>query len=116
MSILTIFTRAAHGLALTPEERAFLKLAQGVVWAGVIAAVGALTSLLSSGHFTLNEPTLIGIATAALVAILNAVAKLVSARGDSALGGAITAAASDLDAHSPLHQQSAPPEANASAI
>lgn len=101
MNIFTVFSRAAAGVALTPQERAFLKLVEGVIGVGVVAAIGVLATLSASGHLAFNQTTLDAVCGAAFLAMGAAVKKLVSAQGDSPLA--------------PLHQQSAPP-ADASAI
>jgi len=78
-----LFARAANNLPLTPEERALLKLVQGVIVTGLIAVIGVLTPLVASGKLEFTQQTLIAVAVAFFVAVLNAVAKLFSAKGDS---------------------------------
>lgn len=84
----SLFARAAAGLNLTPGERAFLKLAKGVLWVAVVAALGVAMPLISSGHFTLNAATAQAIVGAGAVAGLSALEKLFSAKGDAAAASA----------------------------
>ena len=108
MNLFTVFQRAHLGLNLTPQERAFLKLVQGLLWTGLIAAVGVLGNLLVSGAFAFNQTTLIAVSTAASVAILNSLHKLSSASGDPLLAAAVGVAESVFGQYLPLHQQSSP--------
>jgi hypothetical protein len=99
MNPFDIFARASANQPLTPQERGFLKLAQGAGWAAVLAALGVLTPLLTSGRFEFNQATILAVSVAFVVALLNAVAKVVSANGDAgsvAVGAVISAAAQDV--------------------
>ena len=108
MNLLTVFQRAHLGLNLTPQERAFLKLVQGLLWTGLIAAVGVLANLLVSGALAFNQTTLIAVSTAAAVAIFNSLHKLSSASGDPLLTTVVGAVESVFGHYLPLHQQSSP--------
>ena len=115
MNLFTVFQRAHAGLNLTPQERAFLKLVEGLVWTGLVAAVGVLANLLASGAFAFNQATLIAIGSAAVVAILNSVHKLSSASGDPLLSAVVGAVESEVGKYVPLHQQATPAPAPAPA-
>ena len=80
----TLLARAAAGLALTPGERALLKLAKGILFTIVVAMLGVAMPLISSGHLTLNSATIQAIIGAGAVAGLSALEKLFSAKGDAA--------------------------------
>jgi hypothetical protein len=81
--------RARAKLPLTPGERALLKLAQGFLVTGLVAA------LLTAGHALEGDGpvewrrVLFASAVAALVAILNALAKYFTAQGDAPIGDAL---------------------------
>ena len=112
MNLLTVFQRAHLGLNLTPQERAFLKLVDGLILTGLVAAIGVLANLLVSGAFAFNQTTLIAIGTAAAVAIMNSVHKLSSASGDPLLAAVVGALESEVGKYVPLHQQSSPAPAS----
>lgn len=111
MNLFTAFARAAANLPLTPQERAWLKLVWGAVVTGLVAAVGVLSTLLSTGQFTFNHQTALAVGVTGFVACLNALAKLMSAQGDPALGAALAAIAGDVASKAPagpLHSQADP--------
>ncbi|HUY77094.1 MAG TPA: hypothetical protein VMV29_10010 [Ktedonobacterales bacterium] len=113
MNPFDIFARASANQPLTPQERGFLKLAQGAGWAAVLAALGVLTPLLTSGRFEFNQATILAVSVAFVVALLNAIAKVVSANGDAgsvAVGAVISAAAQD------VQQSNAPQAATPAAL
>lgn len=90
---MNLFSRAAAGLNLTPGERAFLKLLQSFLTAGVITVLLAAPTFLAfqSGNVVLATG---GIATAVgafLHGFLTAWQKYVSAKGDAPLANAIGA-------------------------
>lgn len=104
----TLFARAANNLPLTPEERALLKLAQGAIITGVIAVLGVLTPLIASGKLEFTQPTLIAVCVAFAVAVLNAVAKLFSAKGDplsTAIGTVLTDTAQVIQQNAPSYEK-----------
>lgn len=108
MNFITAFARAAHGLNLTPQERAFLRLVEGVIWTALVAMVGVLSNLMSGGAFAINKQTVLVIAGAGAVAILATVKKLVSAQGDPLLTSAVDAGAAVIQAHLPSAASVAP--------
>lgn len=107
MNILTVFQRAAAGVALSAPERALLKALKGVVYTAVLAAAAAAFQMISTGHFVLTQTSVDAVVGAGLMAGMVALEKAFTAQGD-----AKTAAA----APAPLHQQAAPPPASGSAI
>lgn len=82
MNIVTAFARAAANLPLTPQERAWLKLVEGLLTTGFVAAVGVIGMLVTSGHFTVNTATLDMVIGAAFSAMVASGKKLISAQGD----------------------------------
>ena len=90
MKPFSLFGQARAGLPLTPGERAYLKLVQGVAITGLIAAIQAAGPLLNQ-----QQPDLAAILHTALIAfgvsVVHAIWKLASAQGDVAatLGGLI---------------------------
>lgn len=84
-----MMNRARAKLPLTPGERALLKLAQGFLVTGLVAA------LLTAGHALEGDGpvewrrVLFASAVAALVAVLNALAKYFTAQGDAPIGDAL---------------------------
>lgn len=99
---MNIFSRAAGGFALTPQERAFLRLVEGLLGVGAVAAIGVLANLAATGALALNQTTLDAVCGAAFVAIGLAVKKLVSAQGDAPY-----APPQAPDRTTPLHMQDA---------
>lgn len=87
--IMNIFQKAWQNANLTPQERALLRLVEGWLWAGLLAALGVAVTLITSGHLSVNQQTLTLILGAGFAAIMSAVKKYVSAHGDllNSLGG-----------------------------
>lgn len=82
-TLFTLFARAWAGVSLTPGERALLKLAKGIGFTIVVAALGVAMPLISSGHFAFNSATIQAIIGAGAAAGLSALEKLFSAKGDA---------------------------------
>ena len=100
MNLLTVFQRAALNLNLTPGERAFLKVAKGVLVVGLVAALGVLAPLISGGNFHGLSPQVVqAMVGAAASAMYFAVEKLFTAKADTPIA--------------PQHQQSSPTAAAA---
>jgi hypothetical protein len=86
MNILDIFRRAHHKQPLTPKERAFLKLVQGLVVSIITSAVFAAGQLiLSKGDLSWQDLWRVA-AVAITVAVFNTLIKFLTARGDPELG------------------------------
>lgn len=111
MNLLTLFARARANLALTPSERALLKLAQGLVITFVVAVCTQVSALASTGGFTLDHNTLLLLAGSGVAAVLAALHKLSSASGDPLLSAVVGAVESEAARVLPLHQQSVPADA-----
>jgi len=84
---MSLFQRAITGLNLTPGERAFLKLLQGFLLAGVQSALLVAPSLIALNS---GQPTLaaggFGMMLGAFVhGVIAAYQKYASAKGDSPL-------------------------------
>ena len=89
---MSLFSKANAGLNLTPGERAALKLVQGFILAGLVAALPVLAQLLAAQ--TINWADVARIAGGTFgVAVLMAVAKWFSAQGDSPLDAPLAAIA-----------------------
>lgn len=99
MNLLTIFQRAALNLNLTPGERAILKLLKGVLAAGVVAGLGVLAPLVTSGQFTFSPKVEQAVIGAVATAMFFALEKLFTAKADAPIA--------------PQHQQSAPAPSSA---
>lgn len=97
--MLTTIQRARARLPLTPGERAALKLGQGLALTALMAA------LVTAGHALEGTGTTdwrrIGFAAgvAALVAVLNALAKYFTAQGDAPLADALALLAAEAELH-----------------
>lgn len=91
---MNIFQRAAAGLALTPGERAALKLLQGFALSGVMAVVLAAPALISyqDGQPALAAGAVSVVAGSFIHAFMAAWAKYTSAKGDQPIANAIGAA------------------------
>lgn len=81
---MSIFARAHANLNLTPAERAFLKLAEGFLAAGLIAALPVIAQALAAQHIDWAQALRTAVATYA-VAVLLAIAKYLKAQNDPPL-------------------------------
>ena len=81
---MSIFAKSAAGLNLTPGERAALKLVQGFILAGIVAALPVLAQLLAAQTVNWADVARLAGGTFA-TAVLMAVAKWFSAQGDAPL-------------------------------
>lgn len=79
---MDIFYRAVHGMPLSPAERALLKLIDGFVLSGVLAALGALAIVFSQDNAQVTMSTLPFVAGAFAVGVLSALKKYLTARND----------------------------------
>lgn len=92
---MNIFQRAHAGLNLSPEERAFLKLVQGFVITGLVAALGTLATVVSNGA-TLHDAVIATIVAFAVGVIL-AAAKYFSANGQAPLATVLQGVADSIE-------------------
>lgn len=81
---MSLFQRAWAGLNLSPAERAWLKLIEGFILAGIVAALPAVAELLSAGTVDWATVGRTALGTFA-VAVLMAAVKYCKAHGDSPL-------------------------------
>lgn len=108
MNLRTLFSRARANLALTPSERALLKLLQGLLITFVVAVCTQVSALASTGALRLDHNTLLLLAGSGVASVLAALHKLSSASGDPLLSAVVSAIESEAGKYVPLHQQSAP--------
>ena len=99
--MLDIFARARSYQSLTPAERAFLRLLEGLASVALVGAATAAAQYLSSpagaSLGSLDWPLIARVCVAgAAVAVLMAVAKYFKAHGDPALADALGALATRL--------------------
>jgi hypothetical protein len=91
-----VFAKARAHESLTPAQRAFLKLVEGFIIAGVVAALPVLSLALGedSGNWAgVGRVALGTFATAALMAAV----KYLKAQGDPPLADALTTVARDVE-------------------
>ena len=86
VEMLGLFGRARAGMALTPAERAVLKLIEGVVLAGIVAAAPVVAQALAGQHPDVLNALHVGL-SAFCVAALGAILKYVRAFGDPPIDG-----------------------------
>ena len=91
----SLFARARANMTLTPGERALLKLIEGLLCAGVVAALPALAGALGHNGVHWSDVARTALAAGA-VAVLLALAKYAKAHGDPALGYALAKGAAGL--------------------
>lgn len=116
MPIVTTIQRARARLPLTPGERALLKLGQGLALAALMAAlVTAGHALEGSGPVDWRRIAFAA-GVAALVAILNALAKYFTAQGDVPLADALALLATEAAQHAPIPAPTASARANAATM
>lgn len=86
---MNLFQRAAAGLALTPAERALLKLLQSLLLTAILTGLLAASQYLA-GNSTINWHTLLFvIGGQILLAVATAIAKYITAQGDAPIGMAV---------------------------
>jgi hypothetical protein len=90
--MMSMFARARAYAALTPAERALLRLIEGLVCAALVAALPVLAEALGTGSVRWGDVARTALAASA-VAVLLALAKYAKAHGDPALGDALGAVA-----------------------
>lgn len=78
---MSLFARARAGLALSPAERAFLKLIQSAVIAALVSLLPAVASALAAGNVNWQAVGATAIATFA-TAIAHAILKFFTAQAD----------------------------------
>jgi hypothetical protein len=87
--MLDIVRRAWQRVNLTPEERAAMKAAEGMLVTAIIAALSAATSYLGSNGQTVNVNAVLSLAGGAfLMTVWSAVKKYLSAQTDAPLAPA----------------------------
>jgi hypothetical protein len=87
---MSIFTKGRQGLNLTPAERALLKLVEGFVVAGIVAALPVLSMLLGQANVDWTAIGRIALGTFATAALMAAV-KYLKAQRDMPLAEPIAA-------------------------
>jgi hypothetical protein len=92
---MSLFARARAQLNLSPGERALLKLVEGAVLAGIVAALPVVAQLLAQQRVNWTEVARIAGATFAVAALM-ALAKFYKAQGDQPLEEVVSLAASTL--------------------
>lgn len=85
-----LWRRARRHEPLTPGERAFLRLIEGLVCAALVATLPVVADALGSAGVNWTDVGRAALAAAA-VAVLLALAKYARAQGDPALGDALGA-------------------------
>lgn len=78
---MSLFARARAGLALSPAERAFLKLIQSAIIAALVSILPAVASALASGTVDWTAVGATAIATFS-TAIAHAILKFFTAQAD----------------------------------
>ena len=90
-----LYARARANLALTPGERALLKLIDGLLVAAVVAALPVVSGALGHAGVQWSEVARTALAAGTVAALL-ALAKYLKAHGDPALGDALIGVAANL--------------------
>ena len=89
---MNIFSRAAAGLNLTPGERAFLKLVEGLWATALVAALPVVAEALAQRSVDWTVVLHAALA-AAVTAVVLAILKYAKAQGDDPLSSAVASAA-----------------------
>jgi hypothetical protein len=90
-----VFAKARAHESLTPAQRAFLKLVEGFIIAGVVAALPVLS--LALGQADVNWAVVGRVALGTFTAaVLMAAVKYLKAQGDPALAAVLTTVAGDV--------------------
>ncbi len=102
---MNLFARASANLPLTPGERAFLKVVEGVVLTAALAALTAAYPTISTGSLASVDWARTGsvAAIAFLVSMLQAANKYFRAFGDPPLAAVADALTSDAEATLAAH-------------
>lgn len=90
-----LYARARANVTLTPGERALLKLLEGLLCAGVVAALPIVAGALGHAGVQWSDVGRTALAAGSVAALL-ALAKYLKAHGDPALGDSLAALAGDL--------------------
>ena len=86
---MTVFAKAQNNLNLTPGERAFLKLVEGFVVAGIVAALPIISQALAAQSINWAQLLRTAAATCSVAALL-AVTKYLKAQNDPPLSTVAT--------------------------
>ena len=90
-----VFAKARAHESLTPAQRAFLKLVEGFIIAGVVAALPVLSLALGQADVNWAVVGRVALGTFATAALMAAV-KYLKAQGDPPLADALTTVAGDV--------------------
>ena len=90
-----VFAKARAHESLTPTQRAFLKLVEGFIIAGVVAALPVLSLALGEDSVNWAGVGRVALGTFATAALMAAV-KYLKAQGDPPLADALTKVATDV--------------------
>lgn len=105
---MSVFQQSRAGLNLSPAARAFLKLCEGFLVAGIVAASPVVAQLL--GQQSVNWSQTLRLAGAAFaVAVLLAVVKYCKAHMDAPLAAPIAALAGDIGQSIATHASASDP-------
>ena len=96
--MFSLFSQAHAGANLTPGQRAFLKLVQGFVLAGIVAAVPIFSLAMAQQSVDWGQ-VLRNAASAFAVAFLLALYKFASAQGDAPLAQVAQGLATAIEEH-----------------
>lgn len=111
MAIFDILARARAGKVLTPAERALLKLLQGLGLSAVVAGLLAAGHALAADGPIDGRRLVLAVGVSSLVAVLNALAKYYTARGDAPLAVALSLVADQAEQRAGLNDIKIPLEA-----
>ena len=112
---MNIFRKSSQGLNLTPAERSFLRLLEGLLAAALVAALPVVADALSHGAVNWSDVGRAALAAGA-TAVLLALLKWAKAQGDAPLPqqqeanvAALAPVATAVDPFAPLSLPSVPP-------
>ncbi|HLZ24407.1 MAG TPA: hypothetical protein VKQ30_20020 [Ktedonobacterales bacterium] len=89
---MNVFAQARNNLNLTPGQRAFLKLVEGFIVAGIVAALPAISQALAAQSINWSQIVRTAAATFSVAALL-AVTKYLKAQNDPPLATVATTVA-----------------------
>ena len=108
-TIRNIYNRARQRQSLTPGERAFLKLLQGLLCAALVATLPAIAAAFGNTNVSWSDVLRTALAAGA-VAVLLTLAKYLTAQGDPALRDLLTVDATQLNSTATTAPQSPTPQ------